>query len=484
MPYQLADTIVAIASPAGGAARGAARGVVRISGQQAIAAVTSLADVQLAEQLAACRRAAVGSGALKLPALDASLPVDAYVWPTARSYTREPLVELHTIGSPPLLAAVVDALVVAGARLAEPGEFTLRAFLAGRLDLTQAEAVAAVIDAPDPATLRAALVQLAGGMAAPLAHVRGDLLDLLADLEAGLDFVDEPIEFISREESHKRLARAAAAVQTLAAQLGARSEATDAPAIVLVGAPNAGKSSLFNALVGHTAAIVSPTAGTTRDWVRATLLFAGQTCELIDTAGTTSLDTLPSTRPACNSIRAIEAGAARHANEQFQRADLAVLCLDGSQPFTTADRQRLDDLCAPGQTEGSTRRWLLAITKSDLPRSLELPAGISSERIVSTTCLAPSGVDDLLAWLSAQVESLVAERATPAVAATAERCRASLQLASAALDRALDLAAQAGGDELLALEIRVALAELGQVAGAVYTEDLLDRIFSRFCIGK
>jgi len=480
VPYLLADTIVAIASPAGGAARG----VVRISGQQAIAAVATLADAQLADQLAACRRAVVYAGELKLPSLHASLPIDAYVWPTARSYTREPLVELHTIGSPPLLAAVVDALVAAGARLAGPGEFTLRAFLAGRLDLTQAEAVAAVIDAPNADTLRAALVQLAGGMAAPLARVRGDLLDLLADLEAGLDFVDEPIEFISREESRARLANAATAVQTLAAQLGARAEAIDAPAIVLVGAPNAGKSSLFNALVGHTAAIVSPTAGTTRDWVRATLTVAGQTCELIDTAGTTPLDASPTTPPACNSIRAIEVGAARHAGQQLERADIVILCLDGSQPLTAADRQRLDELRTGGPMNPAGGRWLLAITKSDLPQRLELPGDTPAEHIVSTTCVAPSGVDDLLAQLSEQIASLVAERSTPAVAATAERCRASLQSASTALDRALDLAEQAGGDELLALEIRLALTELGQVAGAVYTEDLLDRIFSRFCIGK
>jgi tRNA modification GTPase len=478
--YQLADTIVAIASPPGGAARG----IVRISGQQSITYVASLADSQLADQLAACRRAAVLTGVLKLPSLHASLPVDAYVWPTARSYTREPLVELHTIGSPPLLAAVVEALVAAGARLAEPGEFTLRAFLAGRLDLTQAEAVAAVIDAPDPAILRAALTQLAGGMAAPLTHMRGDLLDLLADLEAGLDFVDEPIEFISREESLARLSAAAAAVQTLSSQLDQRAEATDAPAVVLVGAPNAGKSSLFNALVGRTAAIVSPTAGTTRDWVRATLTIAGQTCELVDTAGTNPREALAPTVPGCNSVRAIEAGAARQAGEQLERADIAVLCLDSSQPLNNDDLQRLDEICAPASEASPARRWLLAITKSDLPQRCALPPTISAERVVPTSCVAQGGVDDLLTQLGEQIESLIGQRTTPVVAATAERCRASLHLATAALDRALDLATHAGGDELLALEIRLALAELGRVAGAVYTEDLLDRIFSRFCIGK
>ena len=479
MPYELADTIVAVASPAGGAARG----IVRISGQQSFDIVASLTDARLADQLQSCRRSAVVSGAVNLASVHASLPVDAYVWPTNRSYTREPLVELHLPGSPPLLAAVVDALVASGARLAEPGEFTLRAFLAGRLDLTQAEAVAAVIDAPDPATLRAALVQLAGGMAGPLADVRGDLLDLLADLEAGLDFVDEPIEFISREQSHERLVAAAAAVQSLASQLGERSAATEYPAIVLVGAPNAGKSSLFNALAGRTAAIVSPTAGTTRDWVRATLTIAGQTCELVDTAGTSSLDALAPTLPACNSVRAIRTGAARHAGQQLQRADIAILCLDGGQPLTAADLRRLDELRAEDTQSLRGRRWLLAITKSDLPQRCELPPGVPVE-VVSTSCLARSGVDELLARLDPLVESLIAQRATPAVAATAERCRASLHLASTALDRALELAAHAGGDELLALEIRLALEELGRVAGAVYTEDLLDRIFSRFCIGK
>jgi tRNA modification GTPase len=190
------DTIAAIASAPGGAARG----IVRLSGPGVLDCLKRsfvIADEQCSS-LEAILAAHAVRGTLRLPTT--RLPCELYYWPGARSYTREPLAELHTLGSPPLLASALAALCQAGARLAQPGEFTLRAFLAGRLDLTQAEAVLGVIDARGRTQLDAALAQLAGGLSAPLGRLRERLIDLLAHLEAGLDFVEEKIEFISSAE--------------------------------------------------------------------------------------------------------------------------------------------------------------------------------------------------------------------------------------------------------------------------------------------
>src|SRR5438045_8027325 len=196
MTFDLDDTIAAIASAPGGALRG----IVRLSGPQAMACVAGLVrlhDGEARSSIAAptCRRAVMQVS----PELG-DVPLVLYLWPTDRSYTRQPSAELHLPGSPPILEAVLAAVCQSGARLARPGEFTLRAFLAGRLDLTQAEAVLGVIDAGNRQELDAALSQLAGGLAKPLAMLRGQLLDLLAHLEAGLDSTDEDIDCISITE--------------------------------------------------------------------------------------------------------------------------------------------------------------------------------------------------------------------------------------------------------------------------------------------
>ena len=190
-------------------------------------------------------------GFLLLSGFASPLPCELYLWPGKRSYTGQPVAEVHTLGSPPLLEAVVRAVCRGGARPAEPGEFTLRAFLAGRIDLTQAEAVLGVIDATGNAELDAALKQLAGGLAGPLRLLRSDLLDLLAHVEAGLDFADEDLPFIKAEELLKRLDEAAAEVDRLARQLAFRGEAVVRVRVAPCGRPNAGKSSLFNALTGR-----------------------------------------------------------------------------------------------------------------------------------------------------------------------------------------------------------------------------------------
>ncbi len=200
------DTIAAIASAPGGAMRG----ILRISGPGTRDCVRRSFRASASPDWQGVATAQRFSGHLWLPPPAGQVPCELYFWPTKRSYTRQPAAELHTVGSPPILHAALRTVCASGARLAEPGEFTLRAFLAGRIDLAQAEAVLGVVDARGQSELDVALSQLAGGLSAPLGQLRNRLLNLRADLEAGLDFVDEDIEFVSRNEVSRQLDEAAA----------------------------------------------------------------------------------------------------------------------------------------------------------------------------------------------------------------------------------------------------------------------------------
>jgi tRNA modification GTPase len=491
------DTICAIATAAGGAARG----MVRVSGCDTLAIVAKLFEPEGALSILAVRQPTAIPGRVRmmvdrrhgLATATASsdeteialwLPCDLFLWPTERSYTREPLAELHTIGSPPCLEAVLAAVCRAGARLAEPGEFTLRAFLAGRIDLTQAEAVLGVIDACDKQQLSGALAQLAGGLATPLQQLREDLLQLLAELEAALDFADEDIEFLSREVVRDRLLSAGSMLSRIARQMAARHTAGPAMRIALVGEPNAGKSSLFNALVARRgsptkrgsapAALVSPHRGTTRDYLTATIELDGIECELLDTAGAEPESPAAArTAPASRHVVELDAAAQALSAEQHARAAVRARCVDSAQVRACAT------LAPPGDD-------VIILTKADLAR--HSPRTVADRRpdlpVFTTSSLTGEGLDDLCLGFRRLLTHGRAAQCGQVVAATAGRCRESIRLAEAALRRAENILLDDGGEELVAAELRIALSELGKVVGAVYTDDLLDRIFSTFCIGK
>jgi tRNA modification GTPase len=448
------DTIAAIASAPGGAFRG----IVRISGPDVQSCLrTCFRGTADDEGRRAQRR--VIPGELELPPPIGKIPCDLYLWPGVRSYTRQPVAELHTIGSPPLLDAVLRAVCAGGARLAEPGEFTFRAFLAGRLDLTQAEAVLGLIDARNRQQFDAALSQLAGGVHETLQSVRNGLLDLLAHLEAGLDFVEEDIEFISSAELDARLNDAISSVADLADQMRGRGTSGDEFRVVLIGWPNVGKSSLLNALVGQSAAIVSGVAGTTRDYVtrRATIL--GLNCLLIDTPGT-EMETDPG---------GISQIAQRLAAQQAEQADVQVLCLDASRRMNAWEREVLGDR--------QPAHRLVVLTKTDEPQATDW-----HRNALATSSRSGAGIDELRrAIANCILNDQAGERV---VAGTAIRCRESLRLSAEALRHAQRAVRDEMGEEIVAAETRLALDELAKVVGAVYTDDILDRIFSRFCIGK
>lgn len=443
MSLQLHDTIAALSTAPGPGGRA----IVRVSGPSAAATVAALGS--FSPPLLPVRRALL-SAQLPLPGIHSPLPADVYVWPAPRTYTGEELVEIHTLSCPPLVELLVAQLLQGGARAAQPGEFTLRAFLAGKLDLTRAEAVLGVIEAGDRGQLNQALAQLAGNVARPMQALRDDLLNLLADIEAGLDFADEDIRFVQPEELLKRLSVGLAQVTVVKKQLEQRA-VTDAPfRVVLAGRPNAGKSSLFNALAGGSA-LVSPEPGTTRDYLVQRLELAGVAIELVDTAGLRS------------SADAIEGRSQELGRAQVAQADLVLLCLERGQAQVAEETELLRQTEPPVQA---------IETKCDLPGE---PAGLPA-----CSAVTGEGLEALRGLLHERARS----RSQPALAPSLSRCRHHVQACLEHLRRAHSIVLFEDPPEVLALELREALHQLGEMIGAVYTDDLLDRIFSRFCIGK
>jgi tRNA modification GTPase len=465
--FQLDDTIGALASAAGPAARG----IIRISGPDALNCLASWFDADDGPRWKSARGARCHAGRLDLDGLHSPLKVIVYAWPNGRSYTGQPLVEIHALGSPPLLEAILARAFEAGVRPAHPGEFTLRAFLAGRIDLLQAEAVLGVIDAFEDDALRVALRQLAGGISGRLAHVRNDLLDLLADVEAGLDFVEDDIRFIERDELTRRIRRAAVTTDELLRQCLGRAETTGRRRVVLAGLPNAGKSTLFNALLSRDAALVSAIAGTTRDYLSGMLDWSSLAVDLVDTAGWEAQATNDHGRS--NLTRLSQELSA----QQREQADLILWC----SPADADEAERAEESRVRSQLIAGDRRVLVVVTKADrIGRTRESDGGSAAVFVSARTGFGLGALVDRCEQILRESAPIGAE----IIGTTAARCHESLTTCRDALQRAVDATEAGQGDELVALELRESLEHLGRVLGIVYTDDILDRIFSRFCIGK
>lgn len=476
MSYHTDETIAAIASAPGGAYRG----IVRVGGNDVVACLSSVFASVGGDSLADITRATALAGHLRTADFAQPLPCTLYLWPTRRSFTRQPLAEVHTIGSPPLLDAVVDTVCQAGARLAEPGEFTLRAFLAGRIDLTQAEAVLGVIDARGRQQFENALEQLSGGLSGPLQQLRNDLVDLLAHLEAGLDFVEEDIEFISDEELLRQLAAAAVQVSELLEKMSSRGVSDHRTRVVLLGLPNAGKSSLLNALSGDAAAIVSPQQGTTRDYISSKTTCDGVECLLIDTAGAED-----AAEAELRETASISSQAQQATGRQIRDADLRLLCIDAATSPSPEELERLAQFAQAADMVVSTKCDRPQVWHSAHVDRLRRarPQNRMQKPAIATSAVTGEGLD-LLRREIARLARARHEETGNAVAATAARCRDSLQRVVDNLCQAQAAVREGLGEEIVAAEIRIALVELGKVVGTIYTDDILDRVFSRFCIGK
>lgn len=476
MRIETDSTICAIAT--GG--EGALRGVIRISGPGLWDVLERLAP-RVESPWKGLRTATVVNTWVTTTSLG-DIPVAMYVWPNHRSYTGQLAAELHLLGAPVVLREVQSELLRLGVRLAQPGEFTLRAFLAGRMDLTQCEAVLGLIHAEGEHAFQVALQQLAGGLASPLQALRQELIYLLADLEAGLDFVDEDIEFISPEQLLQRLESSAQRVAQLQQQLEHRGGQGGEYPVAVVGLPNAGKSSLVNALCDRAVSIISDMPGTTRDYVRCRVRLGDAVVDLLDTAGLESIDDATP-----------RAMAQEFTSSTLENAALILWCeaADGVgdpessavwEPIVRSKAERVwrvrtkIDLVSHGEgmeVPSSDDRSSAASGTSGLGRSPQFDVSVIDGR----------GVEDLKHRIS-QAAQQHRERVLDVVPMTGERCRAALMRAAESLHAAIEAAKDRAGDEIVAGELRLALEDVGEVAGVVVNNDILDALFSRFCIGK
>lgn len=378
-----------------------------------------------------------------------------------QTFTREDTVEISCHGGILPAKLVLDAILSSGARLAEPGEFTRRAFLNGRIDLAQAEAVADLIHSRTELALAAANEQLAGQLSRRINRLRDDLMRILAHVEAHIDFPDEDIAPDTRDQLLKRLEEGIAFIGQLLQTATEGQILRRGIRTAIIGRPNSGKSSLLNQLLGRDRAIVSPIPGTTRDTIEETANVRGLPVVFIDTAGL---------REARDEI---EIEGIRRSRQSLAQAELILHVLDANLPLTAEDQQYF--------TEFAGKKRILVRNKMDLPIRCELPSELPP--VVDISCVTGQGVESLKDAIKGMVWSgeIKAEMLQVMINS---RHQDALNRGRAAAMRTLEALRNDATLDLVALDLRIAVAAVGEIVGKTTTEDLLDSIFSQFCIGK
>ncbi|NOS70291.1 MAG: tRNA uridine-5-carboxymethylaminomethyl(34) synthesis GTPase MnmE [Verrucomicrobia bacterium] len=450
------DTIAAIATPLGEGGLA----VIRVSGKNALAVSDRCFEPvgSRSKKPSAAESHTIHYGKI----VRAGQQVDEVlcaVMRSPRTYTREDVVEITCHGGILSTKSVLDTLLESGARLAEPGEFTRRAFLNGRLDLAQAEAVADLIHSRTELALRAANEQLAGKLSQRINQLRDEFMATLAHIEAHIDFPDEDIAPDTREKLEGRLEHGVAFMDELLRTANEGQILRCGIRAAIIGRPNVGKSSLLNQLLGHDRAIVSPIAGTTRDTIEETANVRGIPVVFIDTAGL---------RVAKDDI---ESEGIRRSRESLARAELILHVLDGSEPITGEDELLLNEF--------ADKKRILVRNKVDLPVRL-LSDGSA---FVDVCCITGNGIEQL----KDAIKSLVwsgAVNAEMSQVTINSRHQDALRRAREAAQRALDVLRGDSSLELVAADLRESVHAIGEIVGKTTTEDLLDSIFSQFCLGK
>jgi tRNA modification GTPase len=467
----LEDTICAIATPAGDGGIG----IVRLSGARALAIAESIVRLRSGRPLGS-----IASHTLHLA--DVRLPSSLKPFQTAdsglrdvfdealvvymkgpRSFTGEDIVEIQSHGGSLILALVCRACLAAGARLATPGEFSKRAFLNGRLDLSQAEAVLDAIRAKSAASLTAAQRQLRGELAREVDAARNALLRLLAQLEAGIDFVGEEIELLGRQELLTTIDGVITLLRRLEATAREGRLLREGARVVITGRPNVGKSSLLNRLLKEDRAIVTPVPGTTRDIIEEAIDLDGVTIHLVDTAGIRETDDL------------LEREGIKRSRSAQKEADLQLVVLDGTVPLNEDDQDLIERAVAG--------KHVIAINKTDLALKVDVSAMRAGTTYVPLSAKTGDGIDRLRTAIRSQLIGAGAEP-MDGVMVTNVRHQAALDRASESLAQAKESVRAGMANELVAVDIRGAADALGEITGAITTDEILEQIFSTFCIGK
>ncbi len=461
------DTIVAVCT-----ARGVApRGIVRLSGPDAFAITQAVFEAASPEAL---------SRPLGFRRVDGDVvfdqhhraPAQAYVFTEPHSYTRQDSVELHTVGAAPVLEMLVERCIRAGARPAHPGEFTARAYLSGALTLSAAEAVATTIHARTDAQLRSARKVMRGDLRDTIVAWQDALADLLSLVVADIDFAEEPIDFISTDELASKVADLHGRLGALIRSSESQSRIDAVPHVLLLGLPNAGKSTLLNALTGIDRAIASAVSGTTRDILTAPATLDGIEAILLDSAG---VDDSPDV---------VLVHARQRAQEEAGRVDLVCITVDVSQPVDAEAIARLKQLADGPKMLIGTKFDLVGEDRdgrtSALRQAVDLPVCVVS-------AASGEGIDDLRRMMARELIAQATDAEHSAISLSTNQ-HVALTTANEALVRCLELTTTSDNlldiAELVALELREALDSLALTTGQVSTDDLLGRIFSSFCIGK
>ena len=468
MSPEIQDTIVAVSSPSGRSLHS----IVKISGLNAIQSIEDIFIPTVNIDLMAIPTYTSVVGNIYIKEELVSISAVLYIMKQPYSYTREDVVEIHTLGSPMVMQMLLSSILSKGIqakrniRLSQPGEFTKRAFLHGRIDLTQAEATMRIIRAQTDSELKSAVAQLGGDVSQRIKHIQDEAASLCSYIEAAIDFSDQDIELISATEIMNRLEVIEKNISQILIQSETGKISSEGIDTVLYGMPNVGKSSLINALVGKKRSVVSKIPGTTRDVVTDILEIEGIRFKLMDTAGMDNTEEVVTSR------------AMEKTQSTLKKAQIILLVFDGNADMN----EQLKEM----KLDNSTGNVIVIINKCDLQKSSflpELPAELKKYPLVHTSALTGEGLKRLKETL---VENVLIGKVNLSSSTSFfnVRQRDALQHSIQSIQQALESARNSESYEFIALDLRTAIDTLGEIVGEVTTEDILDKIFSEFCIGK
>ena len=455
------DTIAAVATAYGEGGIG----IIRISGENSLSILKEVFDPAADNKEITSRRMTYG----KIIDKDADQIIDevlAVYMKGPKTYTAEDVVEINCHGSMVSLRKTLALVLRKGARLAEPGEFTKRAFLNGRLDLSQAEAVIDVIKAKTDKSFDVALSQLDGTLSTKISEIRARLLDLLVDITVNIDYPDEDIEYITYEKLEKNISSIGEMIEKLLSTASTGRMIREGIRVAIVGKPNVGKSSLMNGLLKETRAIVTEVPGTTRDTIEEAISIRNIPVYLVDTAGIRETDDM------------VEKIGIEKSKEAFNNSDFVIFILDGSVPLSQEDREIAEYL--------KTRKSLVLINKSDLTQAFthdEVKEMIPDAKIIETSFIMGEGINEIEEFIEEMVyggeivqsESLMVNNV---------RHIELLNKGRDSLRDALNMAQMKEALDFIEIDVKNAYEFLGEIIGETVSDDIIDEVFARFCLGK